>query len=175
MTCRIKKMNADLVSDFYRVHSGECGWCYCVAWDVPTWNGWDKRTDEQNRAHREAMFKAGRYDGYLLYVDDQPVGWTQCGPLKDLLKLVKQYGLDPDPEAYAISCMTIIPAHRGKGLSPRFISAMMEDLRSKGVKHVYAFPRREDHSWTGPESTFTTNKFRAFQEDPKRPVLLKEL
>ncbi len=93
-------LDASRCSDFYRIHSpaNGSGWCYCVAWYVPTWQGWRQRTAEENRALREDLPQHDRYDGYLLYVDQKPVGWCQCGPRDRFPKLLEQYELTPDPE-----------------------------------------------------------------------------
>ncbi len=68
--------------DFFRLHSeaNGCGWCCCVAWWTPTWEGWGERTAEENLRLREALFDRGEHDGYILYLDHEPVGWCQAGP-----------------------------------------------------------------------------------------------
>ena len=106
MKREVRRLTAELVDDFFRLHSEEngCGWCCCVAWWVPTWEGWGDRSANENRALREKLFKQGEYDGYLLYVDDEPVGWCQVGPRDRLEKLVGQFSLAPDPSAWAITC-----------------------------------------------------------------------
>lgn len=168
--------------DFYRVHSEANGanWCYCVAWWVPTWEGWAQRTAEENRALRERLFQQGQYDGYLLYLDGNPVGWCQCGPRDHLPKVLRQYKLTPDRRIWAITCLLIAPRHRKRGLTHRFLAEVLEDLRTRGITYVQAFPSRDrdlpdEDIWTGPETAFQKAGFVLERDDSKQPVYSTQL
>ena len=50
------------------------GWCWCVAWEVPTWNGWSARSAEENRSLRERLWSEGQYHAYIFRHDEEPVG-----------------------------------------------------------------------------------------------------
>jgi ribosomal protein S18 acetylase RimI-like enzyme len=169
-------------SDFFRVHreAHGTGWCYCVAWWTPTWEGWGARTAEENRALREQLFDRGEYDGYLLYANGEPVGWCQCGPRDRLTKLCQQFRLAPDPAAWAITCFVIASRLREGGLAHHLLAAVLRDLQSRGVGHVQAFPRRgqgmpPEEVWTGPEALFQKAGFKVERDDPRRPVYGKWL
>ncbi len=157
--------------DFYRVHSPEngCGLCLCVAWWVPSWEGWSDRTVEMNRDLRDRLFDAGEYDGYLAYQREQPVGWAQVGARDRLDKLVREYRLSPEPDTWAITCLLLHPGVRGRGLARRMVSAIVADLGGRGAAAVEAFPRRGDdlpaeEVWTGPERLFVGLGFSLVQE-----------
>ena len=105
----VRRLEASLQEDFYKLHhpdNGE-GWCNCVAWWVPSWEGWEARTSEQNRAVRDALFESNEFDGYLLYEAERPIGWCQCGPQNRLSKLTAQLGLEPDADVWAMSLSLI--------------------------------------------------------------------
>ena len=89
MKIEVLPFDASRREDFFAVHSeiNDCGWCSCVAWWVPTWDGWGNRTASENRELRESLCERGEYDGYLLYLDGAPVGWCQVGPRDRLEKL----------------------------------------------------------------------------------------
>jgi hypothetical protein len=93
-------------ADFLALHddANDAGWCRCVAWWTPTWEGWGERTAEENLALREELLERGEYDGYLAYAGGVPVGWCQAGPRDRLAKLARQFGLAPDPHTWAITC-----------------------------------------------------------------------
>ncbi len=159
MNLRVERLGVDNIRDFFRVHSGECGWCYCSAWWIPTWEGWTERTDEQNRIFREELFKSGKFDGYLLYIDDQPAGWCQAGIRDRLIKLIMQYNLEPNPEIWAITCFVIRPEFRRQGLASYMLKVILEDLKARGVKIVEAYPKRTESTesgehWKGPENMY---------------------
>lgn len=178
----VHRLDESRRSDFFRVHSEAAGggWCHCVAWWTPTWEGWGDRTAEENRRLRADLFDRGEYDGYLLYFDGNPVGWCQVGPRDRLEKLARQYGLAADPAAWAITCFLIAPSHRRQSLARQLLIAVLEDLRARGIRRVEAFPKRGENLetgdlWTGPESLFLSAGFSVARDHPSRPVLARDL
>ncbi len=167
--------------DFFRLHGELCnGGCYCVAWWVPTWEGWGAHAPAQNRQLRESLLAQGEYDGYLLYLGGEPVGWCQAGPRDRLTKLVHQFGLAPDPTTWAITCFLIAPGWRRRGLASALLEAVLRDLRARGVRRVEAYPKRGAaldtlDLWNGPEAMLRAAGFSVAQDDPVRPVLALEL
>ena len=182
MTREVIRWDAAHRSDFFRVHceAEGTGWCHCVAWWVPTWDGWGERTAEQNRQLREALCDRGEYDGYLLHVDGAPAGWCQAGLRDRLEKLVKQYRLTPDPAIWAITCFLILPGFRRRGHSAFLLQGVLDDLRGRGAKRVEAYPKRgqgldEGALWTGAESLYRSAGFEILRDDSARPVLSRTL
>lgn len=54
--------------EFDLLHSAanDAGWCRCVAWWHPTWEGFGESTADENRSVREELCARGEYDGHLL-------------------------------------------------------------------------------------------------------------
>ncbi len=159
MNRRVQRLSSNNIEDFFKVHSGECGWCYCCAWWTPTWDGWTKRSDEDNRQFRLDLFKKGEFDGYILYVENQPVGWCQVGKRDRLTKLVKQNKLEPNPEIWAITCFVIRPEFRRQGMASYMLKVILEDLKKRDVTVVEAYPKRTESTesgehWKGPENMY---------------------
>jgi GNAT superfamily N-acetyltransferase len=182
VTIEVKKLKKELVNDFYSLHcekNGE-GWCNCIAWWVPTWDNWDQRTKEQNREFRDQLFEKGEFDGYLLYIDGAVVGWSQCGARDRLVKLRSQFSLPPDPSVYAITCFVIAPKFRKQGLAHKLLSAILEDLKDRGVQRVQAYPKRgaglKDGSvWMGPEALYLRAGFSILQDGEHTAILERTL
>jgi GNAT superfamily N-acetyltransferase len=173
----VRRLSATLRHDFYRVHDAThgCGWCACVAWWVPTWDGWNERTAEENRAFRDALIARGEEDGYLLYEDGRPVGWCQAGPRDRWPKLRAAMESGPDPDVWVIPCFLMLPAERRRGLARRLLDGVLEDLRARGGRRVEAFPRSgsdlpAEDAWTGPESLFLGAGFQRVREAGGRTV-----
>lgn len=178
----VRPFEESLRADFFRLHSpdNDAGWCFCVAWWVPTWEGWGDRTADENRALREALCEDGQHDGYLLYVDGEPAGWCQAGPRDRLRKLVRQLDLRPDREVWAISCFLIAPAYRRRGMAAAMLGGVLDDLRRRGIRRVEVFPKRgadlaADDLWNGPEAMFIAAGFVVVRDHPQRPVLALDL
>jgi ribosomal protein S18 acetylase RimI-like enzyme len=182
MLKEVRRFEATLRDDFYRLHAeaSQAGWCFCVAWWVPTWDGRGDRSAGENRQLRDELCDRGEYDGYLLYVDAAPAGWCQAGPRDRLAKLARQFDLAPDPAAWAITCFQIAPAYRRQGLASFLLGEALRDLRARRVRRVEAFPKRGanldvDDLWNGPEAMFRAAGFAVVRDDPRRPVLAIEL
>lgn len=177
----VRPLRPERREDFFRLHGAGNDWgeCFCVAWWVDSWKDWGARTAEQNMALRKELFARGEDDGYLAYDGDDPVGWCQVGPRDRLGKLVEQYGLEPDPDVWAITCFYVAQTARGQGVARVLLETVVEDLRARGVARLEAFPRKEDSSdplvvWTGPRSLFEHAGFVRERENP-RPVYVNRL
>lgn len=178
MDIAVKRLDKEFEEDFYQVHNQDCcgGWCFCAAWWVPTWDGFGDRKSDQNKAVREQLFKKEIYDGYLVYINGEPIGWCQVFPRDQFPLLMEKYSLQPDPEMWAITCMSIAQQYQGMGLAHQVLSLILDDLRSRGVKCIQAFPKIEpglprEEIWTGPLSIFVKAGFKVAKKDDHRPVL----
>lgn len=178
----IRRLGPDDLDAFDRLHEGceDGGWCRCVAWWVPTWQGFSARTAEANRTLRADLFDRGDHDGYLAFQGGEPVGWCQVGPRDRLAKLADQYELEPDPATWAITCFKVIPLCRRAGVATQLLDFVLKDLPNRGALRVEAFPRRtEDEDpmelWTGPMELFARAGFHVVHDDATRPVLALQL
>lgn len=178
-------LSGDRVDDFFRLHSIErgCGWCFCVAWWTPSWQGWGERTAEDNYKLRLDLFEQGHYDGYLAYAQGDPIGWCQVGPRSRLLKLIDQFGLQQTsdgPEIWSITCFLVAPNYRRRKVATSMLTAILEDLKGRGVEVVEAYPKREEAMddldlWNGAESMYLQAGFEIVRDDDERPILRKSL
>ena len=178
---RVEPLAQDRVKDFWKLHSDEVdhGWCCCTAWWAPSFKVFSKRTAEENKAEREKLFAAQEYDGYILYEDNEPIGWCQCGHRNRLAWLCQYYEIDPiedENEIQAITCLFLRPSHRGKGLAKVMLQGVLHHLRNDGKKRVQAFPRSGDNRplgeiWTGPTKLFTKAGFEKIGGSDEMPIL----
>lgn len=179
---KIRKLSKEISNDFYKVHrAGEYGEsCLCGFWWVASTEGWDDRTEKESVAQREDLFARAIEDGYILYQANEAVGWCQVYQRDQLPNLVNTFHFDPDPEVWCFSCFMLIPEARGKGLAHKFLAAVLDDLKSRGIKKVQAFPRTQsglpaNEIWTGPEAIFRKAGFAHVADHPKRPIWEKVL
>ena len=178
----IRRLGSESRADFHALMDGEegCSWCCCVAWWVPSWEGFAERSAAENRELREALLERGEYDGYLAYRGETPVGWCQVGPRDRLAKLVAEHDLAPDPGAFAITCFYVRAGDRRRGVSRALLRGVLADLERRSVARVEAFPRAEEELecgelWTGPRSLFVEHDFRVHAEGGRRILMVREL
>ncbi len=174
----VRRLDAHRLPDFWALHSDANGhgWCRCVAWWVPTWDGWAERTAEANVTLRQGLFDAGIFDGYLGYEGDVPVAWSQAWPLGAFPKLLSSFDLEAGADDWMIGCFVVAPARRRLGVAAGLLDGVLEDLATRGASQVFAFPKRgsdldQDDLWNGPESMLRNAGFTLVRDDPSRPVL----
>ncbi len=181
MALIVARLDRDRIADLDRLFDADagCAWCRCVAWWVPSWDGWGERSAEQNRDLRGELSARGEYDGYLAYQDDEPVGWCQVGPRDRLVKLARQFELDPDPAAWAVTCFAVNPERRRAGVARALLAAVLEDLPARGAERVEAYPRRGatevGELWNGPEALYLEHGFEVLRDVPPRVVLSRRI
>lgn len=173
----VKRLTRENEADFARIHcdAQENGWCHCVAWWTPTWDGWGERTAEQNATLRQKLFSDGVHDGYFVHVDGALAGWVQAWKRDAFAKLASQFGVSADHDAWMIGCVLILPAYRERGVAREALSLIVDDLRLRGAKSIDAFPKRgvseASELWNGAESTYARLGFAVVRDDAKRPLL----
>jgi GNAT superfamily N-acetyltransferase len=180
-TFRIERFGPDLRDAFDRLHSDPNGatWCHCVAWWVPTWDGWGERTAADNAALRASLCDRGEYDGLLAFEDAEPVGWCQLGRRDRLEKLMRQFELEPDADAWAVTCFLVAPTARGRGVARRLLEAAIETARDEGARRLEGYPRREGSDpaelWTGSAALFAEAGFASVRDAGPRLVVSRDL
>ena len=177
MAVDVKRLTSDSENEFARIHCDATGngWCHCVAWWVPTWDGWGDRSAEANGALRRQLFQDGVHDGYLIYADGALAGWVQAWKRNAFVKLAVQFGAATDDDAWMIGCVLILPEFRTQGVARDALEQVVADLRLRGARSIDAFPKRgaseAGELWNGAESTYLRLGFAVVRDDAKRPLL----
>ncbi len=127
---RVEHFSPALRAEFDRLHglSNSAEWCQCVAWWVEGWESFGGRSADENRRLRDRLCAAGEYDGYLLLEGRTALARAQVGPRHRLTKLASEYGLAPDPTDWAITCLLVALAHRGRGCARELLAGILADL-----------------------------------------------
>ena len=173
---RVERFRPGLEADFDSIHSetNGAGWCRCVAWWVPTRDGWGERSAAENAALRAELLDQGEYDGLLAYDGEDPVGWCQLGPRDRLEKLVGQVRLEPSPAVWAVSCFLVAPRARCRGVARALLEAATETARAEGGTRLEGYPRVDADEpgdlWTGPEALYLRAGFAPVGDAPPRRV-----
>jgi GNAT superfamily N-acetyltransferase len=173
----VKRLTRETEGEFARIHCDATGngWCQCIAWWVPAWEGWGERTASQNLEMRRKLFRDGVHDGYFVYADGALAGWVQAWKRDAFAKLAMQFGAAPDEDAWMIGCVLILPDFRARGVAREALALIVDDLRLRGARSIDAFPKRGANDagelWNGPESTYARLGFAVVRDDAKRPLL----
>ncbi|RVH97628.1 GNAT family N-acetyltransferase [Sinorhizobium meliloti] len=178
---RFVRLNKQLRPDFYKLHAkaDHGSWCQCVAWWVPSWEGFSERTKEENVHLRECLFEQDISDGYLLYRDTEPVGWCQVTPVGCIPKLAAQFSLEADSSIWAISCFFVPKEMRRRGVAGELLDSIVAEARRSATRLI-AFPKLNETDdelglWNGPIELFKSRGFKPVAEHPPRLVVALDL
>lgn len=177
MSVSIRRLTHDNAHNFALIHCDATGngWCHCVAWWVPSWEGFGERTAAENLALRQSLLRNGVHDGYYVYSSDALAGWVQAWKRDAFAKLATQFAVASNDDAWMIGCVLILPAFRAQGVARNALALLVDDLRLRGARSIDAFPKRgasdAGELWNGPESTYSALGFSVVRDDAKRPLL----
>ena len=172
----VQKLSPELQQDFLRFFEGSAfsdnpKWssCYCQCfYEDHTVVKWSERTAPQNRALACERIQNRQMQGYLGYVDGNPIGWCNAAP-RNLL-----HSLDSEPKPNSqhvgtILCFLVEPSHRGQGIARVLLEAACNGLREQGMHVAEANPRitptsaAENHF--GPLKMYLSAGFAVHRED----------
>ncbi|MGY4706587.1 N-acetyltransferase family protein [Candidatus Bipolaricaulota sp. J31] len=164
----------------WKTHPYSCK--YCIYWEHPELCTDPKiEVKEEMLAKKRTWLRRVREEwgncGKLLFLGDEAVGYAQYAPAR-FFPAVKEYTAGPVSEdAVLITCL-FIPSqeHRRRGLGSALLSAILEELRGRGIAAVETFARRgSPESPSGPVEFYLKHGFRVLRDDPQFPLLRLEL
>ncbi len=156
LNIRIKRLERERIEDylsfFDRVSSNSL-LCYCTNFhrtqdEVDTFfkSAFDggKAMMEFARNEGKQFALEGRIQGYLVYCDDEVVGWCQAKDKTSYRYLGTGVPIDADKagEVIGISCLVIDDNHRGRGIGSALLEYVANEERNRGYKYLEAYPSR---------------------------------
>ncbi len=183
-TINVAPLSTNNESDFFAFFDGDAfsdnpkwSFCYCQCFyeDHEKLN-WKEQTATRNRQTACTRLKAQTMQGYLAYIDGQPVGWCGAAP-RHLLRALDD---EPTPNADqvgAIVCFLVAPSHRGKGIAKALLDSACSGLAAQGLSIAEANPRpdaktdAENH--VGPLNLYLSAGFEIDREDDDGSVYVR--
>ena len=134
---------------------------YCIYWEHPELcTDPEIEVKEEMLAKKRAWLRRVREEwgncGKLLFLWDKAVGYAQYAPAR-FFPAAREYPAGPVSEdAVLITCLFISSVeHRRRGLGSTLLSAILEELRGRGIAAVETFARRRTPParWSSISST----------------------
>ncbi|KAF0239690.1 MAG: hypothetical protein FD180_5198 [Planctomycetota bacterium] len=150
--------------------SEESSRCLCTAY-----HGASLESPGAPAACREALLKGGPVDGWLFYVGGVPSGWCQCAPWESFAVFSKRP--PPEPGAWAITCLVIVPELRGRGFAHELFRRVLDEVHRKGAPAVVASAHRLGPGYSSPlpelpESVCISAGMTLLKDDPECPLYI---
>lgn len=130
--------------------SSDFGGCFCAVW-TSYGQDWTKRCNDPaqpNYFTTERLVNQGHHVGYLVFDNDELVGWTGSGPKTAFPQLETKLGSrlsSFSPKTWSVGCLAVPETHRGKKLSERIVAALILEARIHNSEVVEAYPIRPFH------------------------------
>ncbi|MEK6706628.1 MAG: GNAT family N-acetyltransferase [Bdellovibrionota bacterium] len=130
--------------------SSDFGGCFCAVWTSHS-DDWVTRCHDKlqpNFQITKMNVESGRHTGYLIYQDQDLVGWTGSGPKTSFPFLKEKLGSrlsNYSDDIWSIGCLAIKEDFRGRGLSDAIVQAVIAEARANGATCLEAYPTRPFH------------------------------
>jgi GNAT superfamily N-acetyltransferase len=204
MTLEIKPLTPALAADYFdffdnRAFTDHTEWsfCYCTYFHIDkefrkkiedTVKNRDNSVEALRHELRDAaasFILDGTIRGYLAYADGLPVGWCNANDKDKYCFLdhgAEEETLtrkDGSEKIKAVTCFTIAPEYRGRGIASALLERVVADAESEGYAAVEGYPRlhdcRDPYDYTGPVSMFEKAGFRKTAEKGKLIIMRRDV
>ena len=153
--------------------------CYCYSFHftgpVEDW------VPEKNREAVERLVAKGGMTGYVVYLENEIVGWCNVNDRDSYQRLQTHYAIPPGEnlKIASIVCFLVHQEHRGKGLTRRILAQIEEEYRAREYHFLEAYPRMgkrscEEH-YPGPLDLYQKSGFIMVSEHEGYQVVRKSL
>ncbi|MFN2544388.1 MAG: GNAT family N-acetyltransferase [Actinomycetota bacterium] len=114
--------------------------------------------------------------GTLILDGDEAIGFAQYAP-PTLFPRLRHFGAGPvSTDAMYLSSCFVVEGRRGLRLGTELVRAVARDLLLRGYQAVEAIgDRRWDGGWVLPEPFLSTCGFHTIREDPRFPLMRRDL
>jgi len=185
MNIEIRPLTKDL-QDVYLfffdniIHKENPEWskCYCNDFhflgDVETCTRYTSRTLIINR------IKENELQGYLVFENDNPIGWCNANNRLNYQRLLRDYDLidNPDDKVCSVVCFLIHPDYRRQGISQKILEKIIEDYSNTDYDYIESYPKKGESSasnFKGPIELYKRNDFKIHKEYDEYYVMRKKL
>ncbi|MFX1568608.1 MAG: GNAT family N-acetyltransferase [Promethearchaeota archaeon] len=183
---KIRALSPDTLEDFLYyfdniAFSDNPDWatCYCHFYHFPGKpKQFFKRTAEENRNSSEKLILSRKMNGYLVYIDEKPVGWCNVNSKENYAKI--PFKEKAQNKIASLICFVVAPSYRKQGIARSLLRHACSDTKDNGYKIFEVYPRKGEklsdaHSYRGPVSLYLSEGFSIYKEFKDYYVMRKIL
>ena len=177
MALTIKKLSKELLDDYLHFFDDIAfcdnpSWskCYCSFFYYEDDEVLDNITKEETRACVVRRINSGKHNGFMAFIDGEPVGWINAGRKENYDRVMANKDIDytKGKKVGAIVCFVVDRHHRGKGIATALLRQACIDFQNNGYDLVEAYPRKspenEAENYHGPLNMYLNNGFEVTKE-----------
>lgn len=190
MNLEIRRLAPELADDyihFFDVTPHDDGIdehkCYCVCWVSDDTAGKDMSTRENRRRFAREYVRGGQLQGYLAYIDGQPVGWCNANTKANCLQcrswryFMQDVSVDAAENIKSVFCFVIAPEWKRHGIATQLLERVCADAQADGFDCVEVYPNKtfasESSDFMGPIHMYEKLGFTAIHETEHKLIMRK--
>lgn len=120
---------------------------------------WKSSSAAERYEGLDALTRAGGSPpGLLGFLGDEPVAWVNVAPRRDLARLESSRSIPAPPDAaslWAVPCVVVGKAHRGKGFAVEMLAAAVERAAAQGAPAIEGYPVATEGARISAASAYT--------------------
>ncbi len=188
MKLDIKRLTQERLEDYLHFFdevafcdNPEWAGCYCCFFYYSDDEYWIGLKKEEVRAIAVQKIKEGSLNGFLSYIDGQPVGWCNADVVTNYERIIEDTSIPQNEnlKTGALVCFVVDHRHRGKGVATALVKRICEEFAKEGYDQIEAYPAKgastEAELYHGPVNMYLDQGFVIANELEDKYVLRKVL
>jgi ribosomal protein S18 acetylase RimI-like enzyme len=183
MDITIKPLVPALADEYLKFFDGpafsdnpEWAGCYCCFYHICS-PQWEERSGEQNREFAREAIERRALNGYLAFIDNEPVGWVNAGARENYARLAGE-PLPGGSNICSVVCFTISPLCRRQGIAAKLLQAVTDGARGK-YDYIEAYPLKGEQTaafhYHGPLAMYENAGFEKTGETEEYYIVRRKL
>lgn len=144
-----KKLTVEMADEFLHYFENDAfpendsrSSCYCLESHLQNESEYTSVADR--RAKAKELISNGIMTGYLIYDNNQVIGWCNTGDKEDYLPICENAEFQTDDcgrgRIKVLYCIDIAPNYQGKGIANRIMEKVLSDAKEEGYSYVEGYP-----------------------------------
>lgn len=184
----IKKLDKTLLNEYLHFFDDiafcdnpSWSWCYCNHFHLLEKEVEAITTKEASRSCLVDRIHAGKHNGFLAFIDEEPVGWLNAGDKMNYARIManEEIAHNVEEKVASLVCFVVDRNHRGKGVATALLNEACDHFKMNGYDSVEAYPlkspKNEAENYHGPLNMFLSNGFNQSKELSNMLVVSKHL
>ncbi len=185
MKIEIRLFTKDLKDDYlalfdHMIHKENPEWSKCYCNDYHYLGDVETCTRDLSRSLIINRIDNNELQGYLVFENDQPIGWCNANNRLNYQRLLRDFDLidNPNEKVYSVVCFLIHPNYRRQGISQKILKKIIADCSDSEYDYIESYPRKgktNSSNFNGPMELYKRNGFSTHKEFDEYFVMRKKL
>lgn len=184
MDIEIRPLMKDLQDDYLllfdnMIHKENPDWSKCYCNDFHFLGDVETCTRDISRSLIINRIKENELQGYLVYENNDPIGWCNANDRLNYQRLLRDYDLidNEKDKVCSVVCFLIHPDYRRQGISQKILEKIIADYSNMDYDYIESYPKKgasSSSNFKGPMELYKRNNFKIHKENKEYYVMRKK-